>query len=46
MKIETKAYEEKMGKSISSLEYEFGSISPTHGDSFFQKALRLFHAPS
>ena len=27
MKIETKAFEEKMGKSISSLEYEFGSIS-------------------
>ena len=27
MKIDTKAYEEKMGKSISSLEYEFGSIS-------------------
>ena len=27
MKIETKSYEEKMTKSISSLEYEFGSIS-------------------
>ena len=27
MKIETKAFEEKMSKSISSLEYEFGSIS-------------------
>lgn len=27
MKIETKAFEEKMTKSISSLEYEFGSIS-------------------
>lgn len=27
MKIETKLYEEKMSKSIASLEYEFGSIS-------------------
>lgn len=27
MKIETKVYEEKMQKSISSMEYEFGSIS-------------------
>lgn len=27
MKIDTKVYEEKMSKSISSLEYEFGSIN-------------------
>ena len=27
MKIDTKVYEEKMSKSISNLEYEFGSIS-------------------